>query len=68
MKDGLIKINAYNRLKSEVNELRHKKFSFENQQDSELIFELWKALKGSNDKLENKITRRWSEIGFQGLF
>ena len=35
-------------------------------QDSELMFDLWNALKGLDDKLENKITKRWSEIGFQG--
>ncbi len=66
MKDGLIKIRAYNKLVNEIEELRLRKFSFDNLQDSELIFDLWNSLKGSTDKLDNKITKRWSEIGFQG--
>lgn len=66
LKDGLIKIRAYNKLVNEIEELRLRKFSFDNLQDSELIFDLWNSLKGSTDKLDNKITKRWSEIGFQG--
>lgn len=67
LKDGLIKIRAYNKLINEIEELRLRKFSFDNLHDSELIFDVWSSLKGSEDKLDNKITKRWSEIGFQGM-
>ena len=66
LKDGLIKIRAYNKLVIEIEELRSRKFSFDSPHDSELIFDLWSSLKGTTDKLDNRITKRWSEIGFQG--
>ena len=66
LKDGLLKIRAYNKLINDVEELRLKKFSFDNLQDSYLMFDIWNALKGDQDKLDTKITKRWSEIGFQG--
>ncbi len=66
MKDALIKTNAYNNLIRKVDELRLTKFSFENHDDSQLIFDLWTALKGEQDPLDTKITKRWTEIGFQG--
>lgn len=66
MKDGLIKINAYNQLLNDLEELRLKKFSFSNSQDSEKLFDLWQSLKGKDDQLEAQISKRWPEIGFQG--
>ena len=61
----MIKVRAYNKLINDIEELRTKTFSFDNLQDTELIFDLWNLLK-KNDKLDNKITKRWTEIGFQG--
>jgi hypothetical protein len=61
----LIKVRAYNKLINDIEELRTKTFSFDNLQDTELILDLWNLLK-KNDKLDNKITKRWTEIGFQG--
>lgn len=66
MKDGLMKINAYNQLISEIETFRTKQFSFDNGQHADLLFKVWSQLKGVDDKLETKITKRWSEIGFQG--
>lgn len=66
LKDGIIKIRAYNKLVADLEELRLRKFSFDNLQDSKLMFAVWHALKGEEDKLDTKITKRWSEIGFQG--
>lgn len=66
MKDALIKTNAYNNLIRKVDELRLAKFSFDNNENSKLIFDLWTALKGEQDPLDTKITKRWTEIGFQG--
>ncbi len=66
MKDGLIKIKAYNRLLNEIEELRQKKFSFDNCKHSEMLFDVWKGLKGKDDELNAQVTKRWSEIGFQG--
>ncbi len=61
----MIKVRAYNKLINDIEELRTKTFSFDNLQDTELILDLWNLLK-KNDKLDNKITKRWTEIGFQG--
>lgn len=58
-------MRAYNKLINDIEELRTKTFSFDSLQDTELIFDLWNLLK-KNDKLDNKITKRWTEIGFQG--
>lgn len=66
MKDGLIKIKAYNKLLNELDDLRRKKFSFDNCQDSEKLTEFWDSLKGKNDQLDSKISKRWTELGFQG--
>lgn len=66
IKDGLIKINAYSRLLNDLNELRRKKFSLDNLEDSEKIMSLWKCLKGDDDLLDTKISKRWTELGFQG--
>ena len=41
LKDGLIKINAYNKLLNDLDNLRNIKFSFDNSQDSTMLFELW---------------------------
>lgn len=68
MKDGLIKIKAYNKLLNELDDLRRKKFSFDNCQDSEKLTEFWDSLKGKNDQLDSKISKRWTELGFQGRF
>ena len=61
-----MKINSHNRLIIEVETFREKKFSFENAQHAEILFKVWSSLKGADDKLESKITKRWNEIGFQG--
>ena len=66
MKDALMKINLHNRLINEVETFREKKFSFENAQHAEILFKVWSNLKGADDKLESRITKRWTEIGFQG--
>ncbi len=61
-----MKINAYNKLINEIETFRNKQFSFDNVQHADLLFKIWLKLKGPEDKLETKITKRWSEIGFQG--
>ncbi len=66
MKDGLIKINAYNKLLNDLDDLRNKKFSFGNDADAERLVQIWESLKGKNDQLDGYISKRWSEIGFQG--
>ena len=66
MKDGLIKINAYNKLLNDLDDLRNKKFSFTNSEDAEKLVEIWESLKGKGDQLILHISKRWSEIGFQG--
>jgi len=66
MKDGLIKINAYNKLLNDLDDLRNKKFSFSNSEDAEKLVDIWESLKGKGDQLTTHISKRWSEIGFQG--
>lgn len=66
MKDGLIKINAYNRLQYQIEELRRKTFSFDNYEDSQKLMDIWSRLKGGEEKLDSNVTSRWTEIGFQG--
>jgi hypothetical protein len=66
LKDCLIKIQSYNHLLNQLDDMRNRKFSFDSQQDTKMIFELWKSLKNMNQEPEAKITKRWSEIGFQG--
>jgi len=66
MKDGLIKINAYNKLLNDLDDLRNKKFSFSNSEDAEKLVDIWESLKGKGDQLATHISKRWSEIGFQG--
>jgi hypothetical protein len=66
MKDGLLKINAYNKLINDVEAIRNKKFSFDDVDNYKCIFEVWHGLKGKDDILDSKISKRWSDIGFQG--
>ena len=66
MKDGLIKINAYNRLINEIETIRRRQFSFDNAQDSNILFDYWRALQGP-DKMIEPISKRWTDIGFQGF-
>jgi hypothetical protein len=66
MKDGLIKINAYNKLINDVEAIRNKKFSFDDVDNCNAIFELWHGLRGKEDTLDTKISKRWTDIGFQG--
>ena len=66
MKDGLLKINAYNKLINDVEAIRNKKFSFDDVDNYNAIFDVWYGLRGKEDVLDTKISKRWSDIGFQG--
>jgi hypothetical protein len=66
MKDGLLKINAYNKLINDVETIRNKKFSFDDVDNYNAIFDVWYGLRGKEDVLDSKISKRWSDIGFQG--
>jgi hypothetical protein len=67
MKDALMKIYAYQKLTKEIENIRREVFIFENQNHNEMIYQVWHGLKGDNDILETQLTKRWTEIGFQGL-
>ena len=45
--------------------IRSKKFSFDDVDHYNSMFEVWYGLRGKEDKLD-KISKRWTEIGFQG--
>ena len=66
MKDSLLKINSYNALISEIEDIRNTKFSFDDAECVNMIKKLWHGLKGEHDLVETNISSRWSEIGFQG--
>jgi len=64
IKQALCKINAYNSLISNVEEVRKQAFSWESNDNKQKLVELWEGL--TNEKLEFKISKRWQDIGFQG--
>jgi ELMO domain-containing protein len=65
LKDSLIKINSYSNLIDKVEELRRTQFQFQNHEHYQLIMKLWNVLR-PNEPMEQKISKKWSQIGFQG--
>lgn len=61
----LRKIVSYNKLFSDVNELKLTKYDEENSAHEEQLYRLWTLLKEGDD-LKERYTKRWGEIGFQG--
>lgn len=61
----LRKIRSYNKVASEVEEFRLTTYDEKNSEHENLLYKLWDLLKG-DDKLEERHTSRWGEIGFQG--
>lgn len=61
----LRKIISYNKVLGEVESLRSTKYDEEDSEHEKLLYKLWELLKG-DDKLEERRTSRWGEIGFQG--
>ena len=61
----LAKILSYNKLTTKVDEIRSEPFNEENEVHEELLLKLWDALK-PNERLDNRYSKQWGEIGFQG--
>ena len=65
MQKFLRKIFTYNKLFSEVEKLRLSKYDEDDDEHEKLLYKLWNLLK-RDDSLDERITSRWGEIGFQG--
>ncbi|XP_057294975.1 ELMO domain-containing protein 1-like [Hydractinia symbiolongicarpus] len=61
----LCKIISYNALLTKVDQERSQKYDEENESHEELLHQLWLFLKG-DEKLPERYTSKWTEIGFQG--
>ena len=59
------KIVSYNAVLTEADNIRGIAYDEENEEHEALLQQLWSLLKG-DDKLSERYTRRWTEIGFQG--
>lgn len=66
MIDALVKMNAYQNLITQVERTRMQTFSSENAEHERMLYGVWTGLKGEQDRLTDRITKRWTEIGFQG--
>lgn len=62
----LRKILTYNTVLSYVNELHSIQYDSQNPEHEEILMQLWTLIKGEDDKIDERITSRWTEIGFQG--
>lgn len=66
MTDALVKMSAYRSLIAQVEQTRLQTFSSENTEHERMLMSIWVGLKGEQDQLAERITKRWTEIGFQG--
>ena len=61
----LCQICGYRQLISEVESMRRIPYNSENADHEALLAQLWSKLK-PNTKLTSRISKQWTEIGFQG--
>lgn len=59
----MCKINAYNKLMSDVETTRKKCFSWDIDENKQRLTDLWEGL--TKEKLDFKLSKRWQDIGFQ---
>lgn len=60
------KIWSYKRLFCLVEQLRSTQYDAENEEHEHKLLRLWELLMGDEEKLENRISNQWQNIGFQG--
>ncbi|XP_020845515.1 ELMO domain-containing protein 2 [Phascolarctos cinereus] len=65
MKACLLQISGYKQLYLDVENVRKRPYDSNNQHHEELLMKLWRLLM-PNEKLKARITKQWSDIGFQG--
>ncbi|XP_036620335.1 ELMO domain-containing protein 2 [Trichosurus vulpecula] len=65
MKACLLQISGYKQLYLDVENVRKSPYDSNNQHHEELLMKLWSLLM-PNEKLKARITKQWSDIGFQG--
>ena len=61
----LSKILSYNKLLTKCDEIRSVPFNEENEEHEKMLMSVWNLLK-PDEELENRYTKQWGEIGFQG--
>ncbi|XP_006819118.1 ELMO domain-containing protein 2-like [Saccoglossus kowalevskii] len=61
----LTQIHGYKNLLAEVEVTRKTPYNSENQEHENMLMQLWELLM-PNNKLQSRITKQWSDIGFQG--
>ena len=61
----LSKILSYNKLLTKCDEIRSVSYNEENEDHEKMLLKLWHMLKPDED-LEDRYTKQWGEIGFQG--
>ncbi|KFM82927.1 ELMO domain-containing protein 2, partial [Stegodyphus mimosarum] len=61
----LYQIYGYKQLVYDVEVLRKTQYDSENKEHEEKLLKLWKLLKPEKE-LQNRISKQWTEIGFQG--
>ncbi|XP_030055237.1 ELMO domain-containing protein 1 isoform X2 [Microcaecilia unicolor] len=61
----LLQIVGYRNLVVEIEKLRRESFDSDNPEHEEMLFKLWSLLK-PGIPLQSRISKQWSEIGFQG--
>ncbi|XP_054707636.1 ELMO domain-containing protein 2-like [Uloborus diversus] len=61
----LFQIYGYKQLLHDVEVLRKTSYSSENKEHENKLLKLWELLK-PEEKLQNRISKQWSSIGFQG--
>ncbi|XP_001367440.1 ELMO domain-containing protein 2 [Monodelphis domestica] len=65
MKACLLQISGYKQLYLDVENIRKSSYDSNNQYHEELLLKLWSLLM-PYEKLKARITKQWSDIGFQG--
>lgn len=65
MRISLLQIYGYKQLLHDVNALKNTPYDSTNKRHEHYLMEIWTAL-NPNDKLEDRISKKWEDIGFQG--
>lgn len=65
MRTSLLQIYGYKQLCFEVNHLKNTSYDSSNKTHEKYLIEIWTHL-NPDDHLNDRISKRWEEIGFQG--
>lgn len=65
MRVSLLQIYGYRQLCFEVNRLKSSVYDSTNQVHEKYLMQIWSSL-NPDDKLDDRISKKWTDIGFQG--